>query len=383
MEIAGRTRPFTSGIELALDETAGEGRMAGRVTEHRVRLNRKPRKRLEILVRRRSPQHWMVQRAQIVLLSADGLEVHEIGARLSVDRQVVRRWVKRYLSEGFDGLRDRARSGRPPEIERHVWQKLATVVVQSPEKFGWSLARWSVRALHELLARRFGWDVSRSSISRFLRAMALKPHRVRYWLNPSDPDFDAKAAKICKLYVSPPAGTTVLCVDEKPGVQALKRSRPGRAMRAGKPARLEFEYERKGTRNVFAAFNVQNGHVLLWVTPDRTTPMVLSFLDQIAQFYRKGRLAIITDNISTRTGDAAAEWLRAHPRIRFVFTPKHGSWLNQVEIWFGILTRSALRHRSFAGVAELAVAIYRFGKYWNDVIRRPFDWTYTGRVLHA
>jgi transposase len=383
MEICGRTRPFTRGIELALDETTGEGRMAGRVTEHRVRLNRKPRTRLEILVRRRSPQHWMVQRARIVLLSADGLEVHEIGSQLSVDRHVVRRWVKRYISAGFDGLRDQQRSGRPPQIERHVWQKLATVVVQSPEKFGLSLSRWSVRALHELLARRFGWQVSRSSISRFLRSMALKPHRVRYWLNPSDPDFDAKAAKICKLYVSPPVGTTVLCVDEKPGVQALKRTTAARALRPGKATRLEFEYERKGTRNVFAAFNVQNGHVLLWVTPDRTTPMVLSFLDQIARYYRKGRVVIITDNISTRTGDAAAEWLRRHPRIRFVFTPKHSSWLNQVEIWFGILTRSAPRHRSFTSVAALATAIYRFGKYWNDVTRPPFDWTYTGRVLHA
>ncbi len=92
--------------------------MAGRITEHRVQLNRKPRKRLEILVRRRNPQHWMVQRARIVLLSAEGLEVHEIGAQLSIDRQVVRRWVKRYISAGFDGLRDQKRSGRQPEIER-------------------------------------------------------------------------------------------------------------------------------------------------------------------------------------------------------------------------------------------------------------------------
>jgi hypothetical protein len=128
--------------------------------------------------------------------------------------------VKRYIAAGFDGLGDRPRSGRPPEIEHHVWQKLATVVVQAPEKFGWALARWLVRAQAEFLARRFGWDVSRSSISCFLRSMALKPpHRVRYWLNPSDPDFDAKAAKICKLYISPPAGTTVLYVDEKPGVR--------------------------------------------------------------------------------------------------------------------------------------------------------------------
>ena len=118
-----------------------------------------------------------------------------------------------------------------------------------------------------------------------------------------------------------------------------------------------FEYERKGTRNIFAAFNVRDGRVLLWVTPDRTTPMVLSFLDHIVRHYRRGPIVIITDNISTRTGDAAVAWLENHPRVRFVFTPTHGSWLNQVEIWFGILTRSALRHRSFANVRELAAAI--------------------------
>src|SRR5258707_13733505 len=107
MEILGRTRPFTGGIELVLDETAGDGRMRRRVTKYRVRLNRKPRRRLEILVRRRTPQHWMVQRARVVMLSDDGLSIHEISLQLSMDHQVVRRWLKRYLAAGFEGLRDR------------------------------------------------------------------------------------------------------------------------------------------------------------------------------------------------------------------------------------------------------------------------------------
>ena len=383
MEIDGRTRPFTRGIELALDETAGEGRMQGRVSKYRVRLNRKPRRRLEALVRRRTPEHRMVQRARIVLLADDGRSIQEICVSLSVDRQVVRRWLKRYGAAGFDGLKEERRSGRPTEIEAHVWQKLATLVVQSPEKFGLPLVRWSVRALEDFIARRHGWQVSRASVSRFLRSMALKPHRVRYWLNPSDPDFDRKAAAICKLYVSPPAGTTVLSVDEKPGIQALRRTHRALPMRAGKPTRLEFEYERHGTRNLFAAFNIKTGHVVAWVTADRSTPFVLAFLDHLARFYRRGPVIIITDNISTRTGDEAAAWLARHPRIRFVFTPKHGSWLNQVEIWFGILTRSALRHASFDGVAALARAINGFTKHWNDVIGHPFEWTYTGKVLKA
>jgi transposase len=353
------------------------------VTRYGVRLNRKPRKRLEVLVRRRTPQHWMVQRARIVLSSDDGLGIQETAVQLSVDHQVVRRWLKRYLSEGFDGLRDRPRSGRPAEIRPHVWQKLATLVVQSPEKFNLPLARWSVRALEGFIARRYGWRVSRASVSRFLRAMALKPHRVRYWLNPTDPEFDEKAARICRLYVSPPAGTTVVSLDEKPGVQALRRKHSARPLKVGRPQQVEFEYERCGTRNIFAAFNVRTGHVIAWVTPERTTPYVLAFLDHVARFYRRGRLVIITDNISTRTGEDANAWLLRHPRVEFVFTPKHGSWLNQVEIWFGILTRSALRHRSFDGVKALTRVIHRFTKHWNDVLAHPFEWTYTGKVLAA
>jgi transposase len=368
---------------LVLDETAGEGRMQGRISKFRVRLNRKPRKRLEALVRRRTPEHRMVQRAKIVLLADDGRSVQEICTSLSVDRQVVRRWLKRYGTAGFDGLKEERRSGRPAEIEAYVWQKLATLVVQSPEKFGLPLVRWSVRALEDFVARRHGWQISRASVSRFLRSMALKPHRVRYWLNPTDPDFDEKAAVICKLYVSPPAGAVVLSLDEKPGIQALRRTRRALPMRAGKPLRLEFEYERHGTRNLFAAFNIRTGHVVAWVTDDRSTPYVLAFLDHLARFYRRGPLVIITDNISTRTGDEAAAWLDRHPRVRFVFTPKHGSWLNQVEIWFGILTRSALRHASFDGVAALTKAINRFTKHWNEVIGHPFEWTYTGKVLRA
>jgi transposase len=269
MEIGGRTRPFTCGIELLLDQTTGEGRMQGRLTKYRVRLNRKPRRRLEALVRRRSPSHWKVLRARIVLLSDQGNGIAEIALALSVDHQVVRRWLKRYLADGFDGLGDRPRRGRPAAIQPQVWQKLSTVVVQAPAKFGVARRNWSVRALEDFMARRFGWKISRPSISRFLRAMALKPHRVRYWLNPSDPDFDRKAATICRLYVHPPARATVLSLDEKPGIQALRRLRPDRPMRSGRPARLEFEYERCGTRNLFAAFNIKTGHVVAWMTPDR------------------------------------------------------------------------------------------------------------------
>lgn len=357
--------------------------MRGTVSPYEVTLKPKQRKRLEALIRRRSPEHWMVERAKIVMLSHRGMRIVSICSALSLDRQLVRRWLKRYLEDGFEGLKDRGRSGRPNLIDNSVWSKLATIVVQSPEKFGLPFARWSVRALEEFMLERYGWRVSRSSISRFLRSMALKPHRVRYWLNPTDPDFDKKAARICKLYVSPPRDATVLSLDEKPGIQALRRTHPTRPMDFERPTRIEYEYERKRTRNVFAAFNIKTGRVLVWVTADRATPNVLAFLDQVLRRCPRGRVIIVTDNISTRTGEPARAWLAKHPRVRFVFTPKHGSWLNQVEIWFGILTSKALRARSFESVNALAKAIYRFAKHWNDALAHPFEWTYTGKALHA
>src|SRR5262249_8565395 len=202
--------------------------MHGTVSKYPVRLNPKRRKRLEAIVRRRSRSHWLVVRARVVLLSATRIPILAISDALSLDRQVVRRWRKRFIVGGVEALKDRDRPGRPKAIAPAIWQKVATLVVQSPEKFGLPLVRWSGRDLSMFLSKRYGWSVSRSSLSRFFRSIALKPHRVKYWLNPTDPDFDEKAAAICKLYIQPPPRTVVLSLDEKPGVQAISRKYPMR-----------------------------------------------------------------------------------------------------------------------------------------------------------
>lgn len=357
--------------------------MTGTVSKYRARLKPKQRRSLESIVRRRMPSHYLVFRARIVLLSADGLSIEDICEQLQVDRQVVRRWLRRYGQNGKRGLKDRVRSGRPTRIMPEVWQKAATVVVQSPSKFRLPYARWSVRTLSTFLRERYGFEVSPASLSRFLRSMALKPHRLKYWLNPKDPDFDEKARRICRLYCRPPKGAVVVSLDEKPGVQALRRVHPDRPMSRGRYRRVEFEYKRGGTRCIFAAFNVKTGQTLVRVEPNRKMPRVLAFLDLIAETYRRGKLLIITDNIHTRTGKAAKAWLRKHPRVRFIFTPFHGSWLNQVEIWFSILTNQCLRGQSFRSVRHLAGAIMRFTRLWNRERAKPFAWTYTGRVLAA
>jgi transposase len=268
--------------------------MQGTVSKYRVALKRKQRRWLDRVIRRRTPSHWLVLRAKVILLAAEHKSIQTICLMLSIDRQVVRRWCKRFSEGGVHALGDRPRSGRPPVIEPKVWQKVATVVVQPPTKFDLELPRWSLREPSLFLNKRFGWKVSRSSLSRFLRSMALKPHRIKYWLNPTDPDFDEKAAAICKLYLDPPPRTVLLSVDEKPGVQARSRKHPTIPMAPGRPARVEFEYKRHGTRNVFAAFNVRTGHVLVEVTADRKLPRVIAFLNLICATYHRGRIVIIT-----------------------------------------------------------------------------------------
>jgi transposase len=357
--------------------------MRGTIPKYAITLKKKQRKRLTKIVRRRSPSHWLVLRAKIILLSATLRRVDAVCEALSIDRQVVRRWCRRFVAGGVQALKDRPRRGRPATIPAKVWEKVATLVVQPPTNLGLELNRWTVRELSRFLEQRHGWSVSRSSISRFLRKMALKPHRVRYWLNPTDPDFDKKAARICRLYLRPPKGKTVLSIDEKPGVQALERRFPDHAMRCGRVRRAEFEYRRRGTRNIFAAFDIKNGRVVVLVTADRKVPRVIEFLQLIATRYRRGPVILISDNISTRFHADVKAWLAAHPRFSFVFTPYHGSWLNQVELWFGILTAKCLRGRSFASVSALSKAVYRFTSRWNHELAKPFEWTYSGKVLHA
>lgn len=292
--------------------------MRGSVAKYQIRLKRKQKRWLEAVIRRRNIGHWLVLRARIVLESRDGRRVCETARVLAIDEQRVRRWRKRFLKGGGKALKDRQRGGRPRSIPMKTWQKLAIVVVQCPRDFGVALNRWTVRELSAFMARRYKIQISRSSVSRFLRGMALKPHRMRYWLNPEDPHFDEKAAKICKIYVSPPKGTTVLCIDEKPGVVLRTRKHPDRPMWIGRVLRREFEYQRHGTRCILAAFNIRNGRTLTWVTRNRKTKTVFEFLDRIRATYPRGPILLITDNISTRTGKAAKQWLKKHPRRELV-----------------------------------------------------------------
>jgi transposase len=191
---------------------------------------------------------------------------------------------------------------------------------------------------------------------------------------------------IVELYVRRPKGEPVLCIDEKTGMQALSRSRQLKRPQPGREGRFEFEYRRNGTRCLFACFNVGTGKVVGRCTERRTREDFFSFMDRVAQVYRQRRVHVVLDNLNTHRdttqGAFVTEWNRAHgDRFVFHYTPTHGSWLNQVELWFGIISRRILRYGNFHSPDELVGAVEAFIREWNETEAHPFRWTYEGQPL--
>ncbi len=197
------------------------------------------------------------------------------------------------------------------------------------------------------------------------------------------PDFDAQAAEVCGLYLDPPANAIVVSIDEKTSIAARRPARPDRPPAAGRSARRDSEYLRNGTTNLFAALQVHSGTVAGMTAPTRNQFDFIAFLEQLETEIPAGQQVIaVLDNLSTHKTPNVQAWLDEHPRWQMVFTPKHASWLNQVEIFFSILTRRLLRHGQFTGPNDLATQMLAYVEHHN-LTARPFAWTYTGKVLAA
>lgn len=236
---------------------------------------------------------------------------------------------------------------------------------------------WTHKTLQAELARQTGETMSESEIGRTLRCGGLRPHRVRMWLHSPDPEFRAKVKAICDLYLNPPEGAVVLSVDEKTGMQARADLHPIHAAEQG-PVRREFEYVRHGTSTLIAAFDIRTGEVFgrCW---RRTAEGLIRFLEEVAKKHPTGDVYIVWDNLNVHYGvELEAFNTRQGERFHFVYTPRHASWVNQVEIWFSILQRRVLKHGSFSSPADLEAAVKAFIQRWNKVEGGPFRWRFRG-----
>lgn len=313
---------------------------------------------------------------------ASGVTVAEVARRLSTTRVTVRQWRDRFLIFGdLDGLRDLARSGRPSRVPLEVRLQLVKLAcIRTDEKRMRFRDVWTYGALREALRRETGYTLSITEIGRILRAEGMRPHRVNLWLHSPDPKFRAKVRRICRLYTSLPDGAAVLCVDEKTCIQALGRRFPMHSGGPGQPSRFEFEYVRRGTRALIGAFDIRTGKVFAHVRPRRTAADIMAFMEDVARQYPAGDVYIVWDNLNIHIGEEWAGFNQRHGnRFHFVYTPIHASWVNQIEIWFGILQRRVLRFGDFRTAVDLEKRLLAFIRHWNIHEAHPFRWTFRGR----
>jgi transposase len=349
----------------------------------RIVLRRRLRRSLETIARSATAPHARVQRARMVLLAAQGHSNARIAAWLDCTDKTVRKWRSRFSDRPkVSSLDDDMRVGRPPIVPLAIRLELVKLACARPVDCKAPFREvWSAGALREALRRATGFSVSVSEIRRILRDEEIRPHRIRLWLHSPDPDFARKVRRICDLYRSQPArDEIVLCVDEKTGMQALERKHPSRTPSARRHGRYEFEYIRRGTRTLIAAFNPHTGEVLGRCSKRRKAADLLRFMEAVARRYPDKRVTIVWDNLNIHAGPRWQEFNRQHGgRFRFVHTPLHASWVNQIEIWFSILARRVLRYASFESTKALVLAVRGYITHWNAREAHPFRWNFRGR----
>jgi transposase len=352
--------------------------MARAASRDIVVLGARRKARLEAIVRRASSPQALVRRARIVLLAHAGWPNARIAAELGCAVTTVRTWRRRFVRGGMPALADRPRSGRPevygPGIRLAI---VATATSVPPE----GTSAWT----HALIAGQLaGTGISVSQAGRILADLELAPHRVRGWLNRRDDEqFWAQAAAVCDIYLRPPPGTMVICIDEKTGIQAKHRKYPGRPAQRGRAARREFEYVRHGTVSIIAALQVATGQVIIEPVTRNNSAAFTGFLHRLDQCTDpRLNIHLVMDNGSSHTSRATRAWLAAHPRITVTYTPKHASWLDMAELWFSVLTRALLRRGEFTSRTDLIEKITAFTIRYNRTAQ-PWRWTYDARADHA
>jgi len=315
----------------------------------------------------------MVRRARIVLLAAEGVASTRIAREVGVSLPTVLLWRSRFAEHGLDGLADAPHPGRPRVYGREVREKIVSETLKKPQG---AMTHWS----RARLAKRVG--VSASTVGRVWREENLKPHRSETFKYSNDPDLVAKVTDVVGLYLDPPERAVVLSVDEKTQVQAPDRTKPLLPLRPGLPQRQTHDDQRHGTTNLFAALEVASGRVTHTTRARHTGADFLAFLERIARAYPTGDVHVILDNVSTHKTPAVQAWLARHKRFYFHFTPTSASRMNQIEIWFAVLTRQALRRGSFNAVRTLVETIDTFTSQWNDDAS-PFTWVKTADQILA
>jgi transposase len=379
----------------------------------RIMVSQNARTELHALARAHSTPQALAFRARIVLRAAEAdtpTNMH-IGRQLGCSPRTVGKWRRRYHDQGVSGLHDALRSGRPRTILAPTRVQVISVASTLPQDQDRPVTRWTLdEIVATVLDDLHSNALSRSSVWRILNDLDLKPHKSEYWLNSHDAHFEAKAHAICQLYIkaleSYQHGRLVICCDEKTGMQVLERKAPTKPAQAGRRERREHEYIRHGTRVLINSLAVATGQIAWTIGVTRKATDFVAHLTQAhASLPRMQRYDWVMENLNTHWSldvcRLVARWcqvpftpqqlktgiqrraFRCDPGHRHVFhfTPKHGSWLNQAELFFGVLYRRFLARGSFGSAKEFVVRLEQFLQDYNARHAHPYRWTYTGAPL--
>ncbi len=350
--------------------------MQGKATV--ISLTGEEQEQLESWLRAGTKEQRLVQRARIVLESAAGRKNKEIARELVLRKATVSKWRLRFAMARVAGLMDVPRPGAQRKYDLSTEKRILTKLDEPPPE---GYARWNGK----LLAKSLG-DISDDHIWRVLHNHNIHLQRRRSWCVSTDPQFAQKAADIVGLYLEPPENALVICVDEKPSIQALERDQGWLRLPNGRAVRgFNHEYKRHGTTTLFAALEVATGMVQTGHYPRRRRREFLDFMNEVVANCPGKEIHVVLDNLNTHK-PSDDRWLKRHPNIHFHFTPTHASWLNQAECWFSILWRQALQGASFTSACQVRQAIDKFVTAYNPEAS-PFEWhkgtiTQTGLKRH-
>lgn len=326
------------------------------------------RAQLQAIAASRTLGHGLVRRARIVLLAADGAANQAIAQTLGLSSRTVGKWRQRFVRQGIEGLYDELRPGRPRSITDAQVAEVIQKTLNAKPPGG---THWSCRTL----ARQTG--LSSPTVNRIWRAFALQPHRQKHFKLSTDPFFVEKVRDIVGLYLNPPDKALVLCVDEKSQIQALDRTQPVLPLGLGYVEGVTHDYMRHGTTTMFAALDVATGTVLRQCKRRHRHQEFLAFLRHIdANVPEDLEVHLIVDNYATHKHAKVRAWLAARPRYHAHYTPTYASWLNQVELWFNLITQRVIRRGTFRSVKHLVLKIDDFVQHYN-AHATPFVWTAT------
>ena len=338
-----------------------------------INLSMEEKQELLTMSRSHKLEKRYVERAMIILYSADRKSLDQIVELTGKSRPVINKWRQRFRKHRLEGLKDAPRSGKPKTITP---EQKALVIEKACSKPKGGYTNWS----QNRIAKEVG--ISQSKVFQILKQADLKPHKIEYWCGISrDPEFEEKMVNIVGLYMNPPENAIVICVDEKTQIQALDRTQPELSLRSGNPRRQTATYKRNGTVSLIAALAVYTGEITAKTIESNNAENFLKFLKKLDRKYRNKKLHVIVDNLSIHKHKDVKEWLNGKRKIKLHFTPTYSSWLNQVEIWFNILTKDVVKGGIWQSSKQLADQLMEYVKTYNSTRAKPFQWTYTGNPL--